>query len=122
MNGETLKSIEYIKSIIEKKCTFVCDRGYDANIYYEYFLKEECNADFRGWLQPVYIICIAMSIAFFPIAIVLAVIAYLFILLLDAFEYIFITSRKKESSLNKEDTSSKDVDLKEFKIKSFKKL
>ena len=27
MNGETLKSIEYIKSIIEKKCTFVCDRG-----------------------------------------------------------------------------------------------
>ena len=46
MNGETLKSIEYIKSIIEKKCTFVCDRGYDANIYYEYFLKEECNDDF----------------------------------------------------------------------------
>lgn len=41
MNGETLKSIEYIKSIIEKKCTFVCDRGYDANIYYEYFLKED---------------------------------------------------------------------------------
>ena len=40
MKGETLKSIEYIKSIIEKKCTFVCDRGYDANIYYEYFLKE----------------------------------------------------------------------------------
>lgn len=49
MNGETLKSIEYIKSIIEKKCTFVCDRGYDANIYYEYyeyFLKEECNDEF----------------------------------------------------------------------------
>lgn len=46
MNEETLKSIEYIKSIIEKKCTFVCDRGYDANIYYEYFLKEECNDDF----------------------------------------------------------------------------
>lgn len=46
MNEETLKSIEYIKSIIEKKCTFVCDRGYDANIYYEYFLKEGCNDDF----------------------------------------------------------------------------
>lgn len=49
MNEETLKSIEYIKSIIEKKCTFVCDRGYDANIYYEYyeyFLKEECNDEF----------------------------------------------------------------------------
>lgn len=86
------------------------------------FLKEEFNANFRGWLQPVYIICTAMSVAFFPIAIVLAVIAYLFIFLLDAFEYIFITSRKKESSLNKEDASSKDVDLKEFKIKSFKKL
>ena len=86
------------------------------------FLKEEFYVNFNGYLQPVYIICIAMSVAFFPIAIVLAVIAYLFILLLDAFEYIFITSRKKESSLNKEDTSSKDVDLKEFKIKSFKKL
>lgn len=41
MNEETLKSIEYIKSIIEKKCTFVCDRGYDANIYYEYFSKKD---------------------------------------------------------------------------------
>lgn len=86
------------------------------------FLKEQYNANFNGYLQPVYIICIATSVAFFPIAIVLAVIAYLFIRLLDAFEYIFITSRKKESSLNKEDASSKDVDLKEFKIKSFKKL
>lgn len=46
MNEETLKSIEYVKSIIERKCTFVCDRGYDANIYYEYFLNEECNDDF----------------------------------------------------------------------------
>lgn len=86
------------------------------------FLKEECNANFRGWLQPVYIICIAMSVAFFPIAIVLGIIVYLFIMLLEAFEYIFITSRRKGDSLNKEDDKSKYVDSKEFKIKSFKKL
>ena len=47
MNDETLKSIEYIKSVIEKRCTFVCDRGYDANVYYDYFLcKNESRDDF----------------------------------------------------------------------------
>ena len=86
------------------------------------FLKEECNANFRGWLQPVYIICIAMSVVFFPIAMVLGIIAYLFIMLLEAFEYIFITSRRKSFSSNEEDDKSKYVDSKEFKIKSFKKL
>ena len=86
------------------------------------FLKEQYNANFNGYLQPLYIICISMSVAFFPIAIVLAVIAYMFVLLLDAFEYIFITSRKKRSPLNKDDDKSKDVDLKELRIKSFKKL
>ena len=86
------------------------------------FLKEQYNANLNGYLQPVYIICISMSVAFFPIALVLAVIAYLFMLLLDAFEYIFITSRRKGDSLNKEDDKSKYVDSKEFKIKSFKKL
>ena len=86
------------------------------------FLKEDCEANFNGYLQPIYIICIAMSIAFFPIAIVLCLITYLFIMLLKAFEYIFITSRRKGDSLNKEDDKSKYVDSKEFKIKSFKKL
>ncbi len=32
-NEETLKSIEYVKSFICKRCTFVMDRGYDANIF-----------------------------------------------------------------------------------------
>ena len=86
------------------------------------FLKEEYNANFRGYWQPIYIICIAMSVAFFPIAMVLGIIAYLFIMLLDAFEYIFITSRRKSAPLNKDDDKSKDVDSKELKIKSFKRL
>ena len=86
------------------------------------FLKEQYNANFNGYLQPVYIVCISMSVAFFPIALVLGVIAYLFMLLLDEFEYIFITSRKKRSTLNKDDDKSKDADLKGLKIKSFKKL
>ena len=86
------------------------------------FLKEQYNANFNGYLQPMYIICISMSVAFFPIALVLGVIAYLFMMLLEAFEYIFITSRKKRSSLNKDGDKSKDVDLKELRIKSFKKL
>ena len=86
------------------------------------FLKEEYNANFNGYWQPVYIICIAMSVAFFPIAIVLGVMAYLFMMLLDAFEYIFITSRRKSVSSNREDGKSEYVDSKEFKIKSFKKL
>ena len=86
------------------------------------FLREEYNANFNGYWQPVYIICIAMSMAFFPIAIVLGVISFLFMMLLDAFEYIFITSRRKNTPLNKDDDKSKDVDSKELKIKSFKRL
>ena len=86
------------------------------------FLKEEYDANFNGYWQPAYIICIAMSVAFFPIAMVLGIIAYLFIMLLEAFEYIFITSRRKGDSLNKDNNKSKYVDSKEFKIKSFKKL
>ena len=86
------------------------------------FLKEEYNANFNEYWQPIYIICIAMSVAFFPIAMVLGVMAYLFIMLLEAFEYIFITSRRKGDSLNKENDKSKYVDSKGFKIKSFKKL
>ena len=86
------------------------------------FLKEEYNASFNGYWQPVYIICIAMSVAFFPIAMVLGVMAYLFIMLLEAFEYIFITSRRKNASSNEECDKSEYVDSKEFKIKSFKKL
>ena len=86
------------------------------------FLKEEYNANFTGYWQPIYIICIAMSVAFFPIAMILGVIAYLFIMLLEAFEYIFITSRRKSTPLNKDDDKSKDVDSKELKIKSFKRL
>lgn len=45
-NEETLKSIEAVKAVIPKKCTFVADRGYDANIYFNYFLNEACNDDF----------------------------------------------------------------------------
>lgn len=45
MNDETLKSIEYVKSVIKRICTFVCDRGYDANIYYDYFLDTNENKD-----------------------------------------------------------------------------
>ena len=86
------------------------------------FLKEEYNANFNGYWQPIYIICIAMSVAFFPIAIVLGTIAYLFIILLDASEYIFITSRRKSASSNEEGDRPEYVDSKEFKIKSFKKL
>lgn len=45
MNDETIKSIEYVKKAIEKRCTFVCDRGYDAGIYYDYFLDTNENKD-----------------------------------------------------------------------------
>lgn len=46
MNDETFKSIEAVKEALQRKCTFVCDRGYDANTYYNYFLKDDCNDDF----------------------------------------------------------------------------
>lgn len=45
MNDETLKSIQYVKSVIRNKVTFVCDRGYDANIYFDYFLDMNRNQD-----------------------------------------------------------------------------
>lgn len=45
-NEETLKSIRKVKEIIPEKCTFVADRGYDANVYFDYFLSESCNDDF----------------------------------------------------------------------------
>lgn len=45
MNDETLKSIEYVKSVIKERCIFVCDRGYDANIYYDYFMNRNENKD-----------------------------------------------------------------------------
>ena len=41
MNDETLKSIEYVKSVISGRCTFVFDRGYDANFYYDLFLNDD---------------------------------------------------------------------------------
>lgn len=46
MNDETFKSIEAVKETLQRKCTFVCDRGYNANTYYDYFLKDDCNHDF----------------------------------------------------------------------------
>ena len=45
MNDETIKSIKYVKSLIPERCTFVCDRGYDANVFYDYFIDENHNAD-----------------------------------------------------------------------------
>lgn len=46
MNHETVKSIEAVKQIITNKCTFVCDRGYDANIIFDYFMDDENDDDF----------------------------------------------------------------------------
>lgn len=43
MNDETLKSIQYVKKYITGRCTFVSDRGYDANVYFDYFLDEDKN-------------------------------------------------------------------------------
>lgn len=45
-NDETLKSIKAIKQVLPQKCTFVGDRGYDANVYYKCFLQENNNDDF----------------------------------------------------------------------------
>lgn len=45
INDETIKSIEYVKTVIKDRCTFVCDRGYDANIFFDYFLSDN-NDDF----------------------------------------------------------------------------
>ena len=39
INDETLKSIKSIKEYITDRCTFVMDRGYDADVFYNYFLK-----------------------------------------------------------------------------------
>lgn len=47
MNDETIKSIEAVKEIIKEKCTFVMDRGYDADVFYNYFMKKnDCKDDF----------------------------------------------------------------------------
>lgn len=46
MNDETIKSIEEVKKVITNKCTFVCDRGYDANIFFDYFLNDDCDDEF----------------------------------------------------------------------------
>lgn len=45
MNDETIKSIEAVKDMINKKCTFVMDRGYDGDVYYRYFICENENKD-----------------------------------------------------------------------------
>lgn len=39
-NEVTLNNIDEVKRMIERKCLFVFDRGYDANVYYEKFLNE----------------------------------------------------------------------------------
>lgn len=67
INDETFKSIEYIKKVVGKICTFVCYREYDANYNYEYFLeinknqgdfiirlKENRNLLFKGKLKKVW--------------------------------------------------------------------
>ena len=46
MNEETLKSIQAVKTIITSKCTFVCDRGYDANVFFDHFLDKAIEDDF----------------------------------------------------------------------------
>lgn len=46
MNDETIKSIREVKKVITNKCTFVCDRGYDAGRYFDYFLEEDKQDDF----------------------------------------------------------------------------
>ena len=45
INDETLKSIKSIKEYITDRCTFVMDRGYDADVFYNYFLKTNENKD-----------------------------------------------------------------------------
>lgn len=45
MNDETLKCISAIKGFIDDRCTFVMDRGYDADIFFNYFLKTIKNKD-----------------------------------------------------------------------------
>ena len=45
MNDEAIKSIGYVKKVIESRCTFVCDRGYDAGAYYDCFLDTNENKD-----------------------------------------------------------------------------
>lgn len=44
-NEETIKSIKAVQNILNKSCTFVMDRGYDANIFYKFFLNENEGKD-----------------------------------------------------------------------------
>lgn len=44
-NDETLKSIKYVKEVLGRRCTYVFDRGYDRNSYFDYFLLENKNKD-----------------------------------------------------------------------------
>lgn len=45
MNDETIKSIKVVKEIIKERCTFVMDRGYDADVFYNYFIEKNENKD-----------------------------------------------------------------------------
>ena len=37
MNDEMLKCIKSIKKFLKRRCTFVMDRGFDADVFYHYF-------------------------------------------------------------------------------------
>ena len=45
MNDEMLKCIRSIKKFLKRRCTFVMDRGFDADVFYHYFLKENEGKD-----------------------------------------------------------------------------
>lgn len=45
MNDETIKSIQAVKEIMKERCTFVVDRGYDADVIYNYFIEKNENKD-----------------------------------------------------------------------------
>lgn len=45
MNDEMLKCIKSIKKFLKRRCTFVMDRGFDADVFYHYFLKENEGKD-----------------------------------------------------------------------------
>src|SRR5699024_997166 len=45
MSDEMLKCIRSIKKFLKRRCTFVMDRGFDADVFYHYFLKENEGKD-----------------------------------------------------------------------------
>ena len=45
MNDEMLKCIRSIKKFLKRRCTFVMDRGFDVDVFYHYFLKENEGKD-----------------------------------------------------------------------------